>query len=71
MSNVTRMPVRVLLMFGDQAELTTPHRDHTDPVRVPAADIAAALEVPAEQLPGRELVALVGDGGELLGFEPA
>lgn len=39
--NATREPVAVLLVFGDQAELTTPTRSAENPLCVPAADITA------------------------------
>lgn len=63
-----RMTVRVLLLVGDEAELTTPHRDHTDPERVPVARIVADTGIPAGDLPGAELVAVV-DGERLVRFE--
>lgn len=63
-----RVSVRVLLLFGDQAEVTTPHRDHTDPERVPVERIVTDTGIPKEELPGKWLVAVV-EGGELVRFE--
>ncbi|WP_231905064.1 MULTISPECIES: hypothetical protein [Streptomycetaceae] len=62
------MPVRVLLLVGDQAELTTPHRADADPERVPVERITADTGIPREQLPGARLVAIV-EAGELVRFE--
>ncbi|GAA4668083.1 hypothetical protein GCM10023347_21640 [Streptomyces chumphonensis] len=63
-----RMPVRVLLLYGDQAELTTPHRSGSDPERIPANRIAADTGIPVTELPGERLTAVV-DNGELVRFE--
>jgi hypothetical protein len=63
------MPVKVLLLIGDEAELTTPDRDWREPERVPAAKVSAATGIPVAQLPGKSLFALVDEGGELVGFE--
>lgn len=52
-----RVPVRVLLTFGDQAELVTPDHDYNNPLRVPAADIARDAGLPVNELPGREFTA--------------
>lgn len=65
----TRMPVTVLLVVGDQAELTTPERDHTDPERVPVDRVSADTGWSAKELPGKELVAVVGADGEVVRFE--
>jgi len=54
-----RVPVKVLLVFGDQAELTTPTRGAGNPLRVPAADITADTGIPVEQLAGVSLTAVV------------
>ncbi|WP_370012855.1 hypothetical protein UIS43_07240 [Nocardiopsis sp. LDBS0036] len=45
---------RWLLLFGDQAEVTIPERDHTEPVRVPATETADAVWPRPRELPGRE-----------------
>lgn len=63
-----RMTVRVLLLVGDEAELTTPYRDHTDPERVPVERITADTGIAADDLPGAELVAVV-ERGEVVRFE--
>lgn len=63
-----RVPCRVLLLYGDEAEITTGERDHSDPERVPAAQIAADTGIPRDELPGAELVAVVEDG-QLVRFE--
>jgi len=52
-----RVTVRVMLLFGDQAELITPEHDHTAPLRVPAAVIADDADLPANELPGRRFTA--------------
>ncbi|WP_245238235.1 hypothetical protein [Streptomyces roseochromogenus] len=66
-----RVNVRVLLLFGDQAEITTPYRDHMDPERVPVARLVRETGVQRDELVGAELVAVVGDEGELVRFERA
>jgi hypothetical protein len=68
MGNV-RMPVRVLIVVGDQAELTTPDRDYRDPERVPASMITRDTGLSIPQMPGKQLTALVDERGELVGFE--
>jgi len=57
-----RVPVRVLLVFGDQAEIVTPDRAADDPERVPVERITADTGLPAAELPGARLVAVVEDG---------
>ncbi|MFI1002009.1 hypothetical protein ACIP10_15445 [Streptomyces galbus] len=69
MSN--RVPAKVLLLIGDQAEITTPQRDHTDPERVPADRITQDTGIPREELPGADVVAVVDDAGDLVRFERA
>ncbi|WP_435643379.1 hypothetical protein ACR9VJ_18195 [Streptomyces sp. H49] len=66
-----RLPATVLLLVGDQAEITTPSRDHTDPERVPVERLERETGLSRDRLPGAELVAVVGDDGELLRFERA
>lgn len=68
MGNV-RMPVQVLIVVGDQAELTTPDRDYRDPERVPAAMITRDTGLTVADMPGKRLTALVDERGELVGFE--
>ncbi|MFB7597240.1 hypothetical protein [Streptomyces sp. NPDC056160] len=66
-----RLTARVLLLVGDEAEITTPHRDHTDPERVPVARLVEETGLAREELAGAQLVAVVGDDGELARFERA
>ncbi|CUW29680.1 MULTISPECIES: hypothetical protein [Streptomyces] len=66
-----RLKARVLLLFGEQAEITTPYRDHTDPERVPIQRLIRETGIPREELAGAELVAVVGADGELERFERA
>jgi hypothetical protein len=62
------MPVQVLLVVGEWAELTTPDRNHRDPERVNAAYLSRETGIPVEQLPGKRLTALVDEDGNLAGF---
>jgi hypothetical protein len=66
-----RVPVRVLLLFGDQAEIVAdvPPEKRAEPERYPAADIAAATGIAVEQLAGAKLTAEVGDSGRLSGWQ--
>lgn len=58
-----RVEVRVMLLFGDQAELITPGHGAGDPLRMPAADIARDAGLPVGELPGRRFTAIrAGDG---------
>lgn len=68
-----RVPVRVLLLFGDQAEVVAdvPPEERAEPERYPAADIAAAVGAPASELPGMRLTAEAGDDGRLSGWQRA
>jgi hypothetical protein len=59
MDTATRTAVTVLVVVGDQAELTTPTRTAENPLRVPAADITADTGIPRGRLPGRRLTAVV------------
>ncbi|GAA3472666.1 hypothetical protein [Nonomuraea roseola] len=54
-----RVAARVLLLFGDQAEVLTPHHGALDPLRVPAASVAEQLGVEVAQLPGLQFLAVV------------
>ena len=62
-----RLEVQVLLLFGDQAELLIPAKKFTseNPLRVPAADIAAATGLETGQLPGRKFTAEVSESPEV------
>ncbi|MFI9613362.1 hypothetical protein ACIHCM_17115 [Streptomyces sp. NPDC052023] len=68
-----RVAVRVLLLFGDQAEIVAdvPAEERAEPERYPAADIAAAVGVPASDLPGMRLTAEVGEDHRLSGWHQA
>ncbi|WP_328439354.1 hypothetical protein OHA71_23740 [Streptomyces sp. NBC_00444] len=65
-----RVNVRVLLLFGDQAEIVAdvPPEERAEPQRYPAAEIAEALGVPASELPGMRLTAEVGGDDRLSGW---
>lgn len=70
MTTASRVPVHVLLLFGDQAKVVGAGRDHRDPWSIPTAQIAEETGVPAQDLPGRDLTA-VYDGETLACFQPA
>ncbi|MEU6318130.1 hypothetical protein [Streptomyces sp. NPDC047009] len=66
-----RVNVHVLLLFGDQAGLVghaSPGAS-TEPRRYPATEIASAIGVEIDDLPGAWLTAEVGDHGRLLGWQ--
>lgn len=67
-----RVNVKVLLLFGHQAEIVAdvPPEERDDPERYPAAEIAEAVGVPVDELPGVRLTADVGVG-ELSGWRLA
>ncbi|MFJ9381925.1 hypothetical protein [Streptomyces sp. NPDC101455] len=69
MSN--RVEATVLLLFGDQAEVTTAERGHDDPERVPVDQLVRETGIARDRLPGMDLIAVVGDHGELERFERA
>lgn len=64
-----RIKARVLLVIGDEAELTTEHRGAEDPERVPVNRLVAETGIPHARLAGADLVAVVDDNGELERFE--
>lgn len=68
-----RVNVRVLLLFGDQAEIVADvlPEERAAPERYPAAEIAAAVGVPVNDLPGVQLSAEVGEDGRLSGWRRA
>jgi hypothetical protein len=68
-----RVNVRVLLLVGDQAEIVAdvPPEERDEPERYPAEEIAAAVGLEAAQLPGKRLVADVGNSGRLSGWQLA
>ena len=67
-----RVTVRVLLLFGDQAEVVAadvPAGERAQPERYPAAEIAAALGVAVSDLPGTRMTAEAGEDGRLSGWQ--
>lgn len=68
-----RVKVKVLLLFGDDAEIVAdaPADERSEPARYPAADIAAAVGLAVEELPGRSLTAVVGTDDRLSGWRLA
>ncbi|MGI5443809.1 hypothetical protein ACQEV4_42655 [Streptomyces shenzhenensis] len=68
-----RVTVRVLLLFGGQAEIVAdvPPEERAEPQRYPAADIADALGVTVGELPGMRLSADVGADDRLSGWQRA
>ncbi|MFE5258258.1 hypothetical protein [Streptomyces coelicoflavus] len=64
-----RLEARVLLLVGDEAEIVTPHRGHSDPERVSVDRLVRETGLARESLAGAHLVAVVGDNGELERFE--
>jgi hypothetical protein len=66
--------VRVLLLFGDEAEIVAadvPPAERAEPARYPAAEIAAAVGLEARELPGKVLTAEVGSDDRLSGWRLA
>lgn len=65
--------VRVLLLLGDQAEIVAdvPPEERAEPVRYPAADVAASAGIPVETLAGRRLIADAGYDDRLSGWRLA
>ncbi|MBF6132411.1 hypothetical protein IU501_05295 [Nocardia otitidiscaviarum] len=55
-----RVPVRCVLLFGDEARLVTPWHLGRDLLRLPASVIARACDMPANELPGRYFTATGG-----------
>ena len=68
-----RVNVKVLLLLGDQAEIVAdvPAEEREQPARYPAAEIADAVGVPAAELAGRRLTAVVGADERLSGWQLA
>ncbi|WAZ20191.1 hypothetical protein STRCI_001290 [Streptomyces cinnabarinus] len=68
-----RVSVRILLLVGDEAEVVAdvPPGERAEPERYPAADIAAAVGVTVDDLPGHRLTADVGDDQRLSGWRLA
>lgn len=68
-----RVPVRVLLLIGDEAEIVAdvPPAERDEPQRYPAAEIAEAAGVPVGELAGARLTAEVGPDDRLSGWQLA
>ncbi|MFD8079843.1 hypothetical protein ACFV3E_45480 [Streptomyces sp. NPDC059718] len=66
-----RVRVRVVLLFGDQAEIAADSEDADAPERYPAAEVAAAVGLDPKELPGKRLTARVGAGHRLEDFRLA
>jgi hypothetical protein len=66
-----RVTVRVLLLFGDQAEIVgdVAPEEQAEPVRYPAVEIAEAVGAEVKDLPGMRLTAEVGPGDRLQGWQ--
>lgn len=59
-----RVEVRVMLTFGEFAELVFGNRTPENPLRVPAVDIVRDTGVPFGDLPGRRFTAVVTEDSE-------
>ncbi|MFZ3569436.1 hypothetical protein ACNYS0_21020 [Streptomyces sp. BH034] len=68
-----RVNVKVLLVVGDQAEIVAdvPAEERTEPVRYAAAEIAEAVGLTVQDLPGLRLTADVCDDDRLSGWHLA
>ncbi|MEU1115647.1 MULTISPECIES: hypothetical protein [unclassified Streptomyces] len=68
-----RVNVKVLLLFGDQAELVTdvPADERAEPVRYPAVGISAAVGLELQELPGRSPTAAADPDDRLPGWQLA
>ncbi|MEU1596181.1 hypothetical protein ABZ468_25815 [Streptomyces sp. NPDC005708] len=66
-----RMTARVGLLFGDEALIRTDYTGDGEPERVPVDRLVADTGIPREQLPGTEVIAVVGDDGQMERFERA
>ncbi|MEV3980783.1 hypothetical protein [Nonomuraea sp. NPDC049758] len=60
-----RLEGRVLLLYGSLAEIVTAHHPTTDPLRVPAAELAEQLGIEAQALPGRRFTATIGNDDQV------
>ncbi|MER7930506.1 hypothetical protein ABTY96_46610 [Streptomyces sp. NPDC096057] len=63
-----RIAAKVLLLIGDEAEITTANRGASDPERVPVERLVEETGIPRENLAGASVTAIV-EGGELVRFE--
>ncbi|MEU9245850.1 hypothetical protein [Streptomyces sp. NPDC048385] len=70
---MSRVNTRVLLLVGDQAEIVADvaPEDRAAPERYSAAEIAEAVGVPVEDLPGLRLSAEAGPDERLTGWQRA
>ncbi|MGW7085035.1 hypothetical protein ACWGH2_16305 [Streptomyces sp. NPDC054871] len=66
-----RVNVKVLLLFGGQAEVVADAPDAAEPVRYSAAEIAVAVGLEPGELPGTRLTAEVGPDDRLSGWRLA
>ncbi|MGW0599941.1 hypothetical protein ACWD11_22695 [Streptomyces sp. NPDC002776] len=68
-----RIPVRVLLLIGDEAEIVAdvPADERDEPQRYPAAAISEAVGIPLDKLAGARLTAEVGEDDRLSGWRLA
>ncbi|MFE5868786.1 hypothetical protein ACFQ6V_09045 [Streptomyces roseifaciens] len=66
-----RVRVKVVVLFGDQAEIAADAPDGEDPERYPAEQVSAEAGVPLEKLAGKRLTASVGEDGRLFDFRTA
>ncbi|MEU5838791.1 hypothetical protein ABZ820_34720 [Streptomyces diacarni] len=68
-----RVNVRVLLLFGDEAEIVADVRpeERAEPERYPAAEITEATGIPRAELAGARLTAVVGPHDRLTGWQRA
>jgi hypothetical protein len=68
-----RIPVRVLLLIGDDAEIVAdvPPEERDEPQRYPAAEIAEAAGIPVRELAGARLTATVGADDRLTDWRRA
>lgn len=73
MSSEEHVHVRVLLLFGDQAEIVAdvPPQERAEPERYPVEEITAATGIPRGDLPGARLTAVVGPRDRLTGWQRA
>ncbi|ARF66245.1 hypothetical protein B1H20_16915 [Streptomyces violaceoruber] len=64
-----RVNVKVLLLVGGEAEVVADAPDADAPARYPATVIAEEVGVPASELPGMRLSAVVGADDRLAGWQ--
>lgn len=64
-----RVNVKVLLLIGGEAEIVADAPDPDTPARYPATVIAEEVGVPARELPGMRLSAVVGPDDRLSGWQ--